>query len=72
VKSPVSIVGGARDSAATVTNMFIWVDGVKQWTGSGGTVNTSLPLPVGTHRLTLQAKDSAGRYFQSTVYVNVQ
>jgi hypothetical protein len=72
VKSPIAIVGGTTDSAATVTNMFIWVDGVKQWTGTGGSVNTSLPLATGTHRLTLQAKDSAGHYFQSTVNITVQ
>lgn len=72
VKSPVKIVAGCRDSAATVINMFIWVDGVKKWTGSGSTANTSLPMTIGRHRLTVQAKDSAGRYLQSTIYVTVQ
>jgi hypothetical protein len=70
--SPVAIVAGTRDSSAAVTNMFIWVDGVKQWTGSGGTVQTSLPMSPGTRRVTVQAKDAIGRYFQSTVYVTVQ
>ena len=72
VKSPVTINAATRDSAATVTNTFIWVDGVKQWTGTGGSVNTSLALATGTHRITVQAKDSAGKYFQATVNVNVQ
>jgi hypothetical protein len=52
--------------------MFIWVDGLKQWTGSGGTVNTALAMATGTRRITVQAKDSAGRYFQSTVNAKVQ
>jgi hypothetical protein len=52
--------------------MFIWVDGVKQWTGSGGTVQTALSMAPGTRRVTVQAKDAVGRYFQSTVYVTVQ
>jgi hypothetical protein len=72
VKSPVAIVAGSRDSSAAVTNMFIWVDGVKQWTGSGGTVQTALSMAPGTRRVTVQAKDAVGRYFQSTVYVTVQ
>ena len=71
VQSPVGIVAATRDSTANVTNMFIWVDGVKQWTGSGGSVNTSIAMPSGTHRITVQAKDSLARYFQSTVYATV-
>jgi hypothetical protein len=72
IKSPVTITASTRDSAATVTNMFIWVDGVKQWSGTGGSVNTSLPLATGAHRVTVQAKDSTARYFQTTVNVTVQ
>jgi hypothetical protein len=72
VTSPVSITAVTRNSAAAVVNMFIWVDGVKQWTGLGGTVNTALPMAKGQRRVTVQAKDSSGRVFQSTVYINVQ
>jgi Carboxypeptidase regulatory-like domain/Calcineurin-like phosphoesterase/Bacterial Ig domain len=71
VASPVKIVVGTTDSAATVTNTFVWVDGVKQWTASGGSLNTSLAMSTGTHRVTVQAKDSSGRYFQSTVNITV-
>lgn len=71
VTSPVKIVAGSTDSAATVTNTFVWVDGVKQWTASGGSLNTSLAMSTGTHRVTVQAKDSSGRYFQSTVNITV-
>jgi hypothetical protein len=72
VKSPVNIIAASRDSASAVTNMFIWVDGVKQWNGTGSSVNTSLALATGTHRVTVQAKDAAAHYFQSTVTINVQ
>ena len=72
VKSPVTITAATKDSASVVTNMFIWVDGVKQWTGTGNSVNTSLVLATGTHRVTVQAKDAAAHYFQSTVTINVQ
>jgi Calcineurin-like phosphoesterase/Bacterial Ig domain len=70
--SPVTITASARDSAATVVNMFVWVDGVKQWIGSGSSVNTALPMVSGTRRVTVQAKNSIGRYFQSTVNVTVK
>ena len=72
VTSPVTITALTRDTAATVVNMFVWVDGIKQWIGSGSSVNTALPMASGTRRVTVQAKDSAGRYFQSTVYVNAR
>jgi histone H3/H4 len=72
VKSPVTITAATKDSASAVTNMFIWVDGVKQWTGTGSSVNTSLALATGAHRVTVQAKDAAAHYFQSTVNITVQ
>jgi len=72
VTSPVTIAASARDSAAAVVNMFIWVDGVKKWIGSGSSVNTALPMAVGTRRVTVQAKDALGRYFQSAVSIKVQ
>src|SRR5579864_7563868 len=72
VKSPVTITAATKDSASAVTNMFIWVDGVKQWSGTGSSVNTSLALATGAHRVTVQAKDAAAHYFQSNVNINVQ
>ncbi len=72
VTSPVNISAGSTESAATVTNMYVWVDGLKQWTSSGGTLNTSLTMSTGTHRVVVQAKDSTGHYFQSAEYVTVQ
>ena len=71
VTSPVKIVAGTTDSGATVTNMFVWIDGVKKWTSSGGTLNTSLAMSTGIRRVTVQAKDASGRYFQSTVNITV-
>lgn len=72
VTSPVTISAGSTESAAAVTNMYVWVDGVKQWTASGGTLNTSLPMSTGTHHLVVQAKDSTGLYFHAAEYINVQ
>ncbi len=69
VTSPVSIVAQATDSK-TITETQIYVDRVKQYQIAGGRVNTSLPLAAGTHRITVQAHDSAGA-FSSTVNVTV-
>jgi len=71
VTSPVNIVAGTTDNSASVVNMFVWIDGTKQWTGVGNTLNLSLPMSLGMRRLTVQAKDSLGRYFQWTEYITV-
>ncbi len=69
VTSPVSIVAQATDSK-TITQTQIYIDRVKQYQIAGGSVNTSLPLTAGTHRITVQAHDSAGS-FPATVNVTV-
>ena len=69
VTSPVNIVAQGTDSSA-VTQTQIYIDGVKQYQIAGSSVNTSLPLAVGTHRIAVLAVDSAGT-FQSAVYVTV-
>jgi hypothetical protein len=71
VTSPVNIVAGSTDNTASVVNMFVWIDGTKQWTAVGNILNASLPMSPGTRRVTVQAKDSWGRYFQSTEYITV-
>jgi hypothetical protein len=72
VTSPVNIAAASTDNSASVVNMFVWIDGIKRWTAVGNTLNVSLPLSAGIRRLTVQAKDSLGRYFQSTEYITVQ
>lgn len=70
VTSPVEVTAAATDSA-TVSNMQIYVDGKAVYTKTGTTsIDTPVTLAAGTHRLTVQAKDSAG-YFKSTVNVTV-
>jgi hypothetical protein len=69
VTSPVNVVAQATDSSAVSVSQ-IYVDGVKQYQVAGGSVNTSLSLSTGTHRITVQAYDSAGA-FKSTVYATV-
>ncbi|MES2220566.1 MAG: carboxypeptidase regulatory-like domain-containing protein, partial [Acidobacteriota bacterium] len=67
VTSPVSIVAQANDAAA-VANTQIYIDGTKKYQIAGSSVNNSLPLTAGTHRVVVLAVDSAGT-FKNTVYV---
>ena len=69
VTSPVSIVAQANDSAA-VTDTQIYIDGVRQYQIPGSSVNTSLSLTAGAHRVVVLAVDGTGT-FQSTVNVTV-
>ena len=69
VASPVSIVAQSTDSSAVIQSQ-IYIDGVKQYQIAGSSVNTSLPLTAGTHRIAVLALDSAGT-FQSAVNVTV-
>jgi hypothetical protein len=69
VTSPVSIVAQATDSSK-ITATQIYIDGVKEYQIASSSVNTSLPLTAGTHRVTVLAQDSAGS-FKTTVYVTL-
>lgn len=70
VTSPVLIDAGST-SATPVSYMQIYVDGVKAYQVSGGSLNTRLTMSAGAHRVTVQAKNSAGTIFKSTVNITV-
>ena len=68
--SPVRVVAGTTDSQP-VTLLQIYVDGAKVYQVSGSSLDTSLSLNSGSHRLTVQAKDSTGAIFKSTIFITV-
>lgn len=68
VSSPVQVSAVATDSNP-VKYSQIYVDGVKQYQVYSGTVNASLPMAAGTHRVTVQ--DSDGTLFKTTIYITV-
>jgi hypothetical protein len=70
VTSPVHLVAGSTDSN-TVTQLQIWIDGVKNSQFSGGTLDTQLALSAGSHRIAVVAIDSAGVHFQQAINVTV-
>ncbi len=69
VTSPVSIIAQATDSAP-ITQTGIYIDGAEKYQVVGSSVNTSLPLTAGTHRIAVQSLDSAGT-FESVANVTV-
>ena len=71
VTSPVRVVAGTNDSHP-VTLMQIYLDGVKVDQVSGDTIDRPVTMSAGTHRLTVQAKDSISQTFKQTISVTVQ
>ena len=70
VSSPVSVVAGTTDSN-TVTLLQIFVDGVGVYHTASGTLNTTVTMSNGTHRLTVQATDSTKTIFKTTENITV-
>ncbi len=72
VSSPVTIAATTVDSNA-IAAMKVYVDNVAVFTSSSNTVNTSVRLKRGTHRIVINAWESGtGVLFQSAVTVYVQ
>jgi phospholipase C len=72
VTSPVQIIAGTTDSH-TVIAMKIYVDGVSQFFTSSNAIDTSLPMSLGTHRITVKAWDNASpqQVFSQTINIGV-
>jgi hypothetical protein len=71
VSSPVKVSATAKPGSSTIQVMQVYVDGVKKYEKtSTNNISTSLSMSAGAHRVTVQAKDSAG-YFRSTVNITV-
>jgi beta-propeller repeat-containing protein len=71
VGSPVNIVAGTTDTTPVKLTQ-VYVDGKKVFEIQLSAINVSLPIASGTHRLTVQALDTAGVFFKSTVNITVQ
>jgi hypothetical protein len=70
VTSPVHIVAKTTDSH-TVTLMQIYLDGVKKYQIAASSLDTSLAMTAGSHRLTVQAQDSVSQIFKQTIFITV-
>src|SRR3954453_10887115 len=71
VSSPVHVVAGTTDSN-TISYLQIYLDGVKAYEVKAKSLDTNITISTaGTHRLTVQAKDSAGAIFKEPISVTV-
>ncbi len=64
--SPVRVAAAASPAA---TAMEIFLDGSSVYTVNSSSLDTTLPMPAGNHRLTVQAYDALGP-FKSTRYID--
>jgi hypothetical protein len=70
VTTPVRVVAGTT-SSSNVLLIQIYVDGVQKATANATSIDQSLAMTAGSHRVTVQAKNAAGVIFKSSVYVTV-
>jgi hypothetical protein len=73
VSSPIAVRATATAaSGTTIKKTSIYLDGVSVYSVSSATISTGISASLGTHRLTVQALDSAGVYAKQTIYVTVK
>ena len=70
VVNPVAVKATAT-STVGISFIELWVDGVKKLQVSGNTMNTTITLSSGSHRVTTQAKDANGMYYKATATITV-
>jgi hypothetical protein len=69
VTSPVHIVAGTTDTN-TVKLMQVYVDGAKKYEVLASSLDASLTMSSGSHRVAVQASD--GTTFKQVIYITVQ
>ncbi|HET6936774.1 MAG TPA: SBBP repeat-containing protein [Candidatus Angelobacter sp.] len=70
VRSPVTIIAGTRDSRRVRVTQ-VYVDGAKKYEALLSAIEVKLPMSVGTHRVTVQAIDTAGVIFKKPITITV-
>jgi hypothetical protein len=71
VASPVHVVAGSTDSTAPIIRMEVWVDGQKAYSTPAKSLDTSINMSNGSHRIVVVAAESDTSYFKSTEYITV-
>ena len=71
VPSPVHVQAAGMVSGI-LARMEVWVDGVKKYTGTTSTVDTSIPLAAGSHRFAVYAVNTGGQKWDTVVQATVQ
>ena len=71
VASPVRIIAGTTD-VTPVKLTQVYLDGKKIYEIGLSAINVALPIPAGTHRLTVQGLDTASVFFKKSISINVR
>lgn len=71
VQSPVHVVAGTTDSNA-VTTIQIYVDNKLNQSVKATTIDTFVTLPTGPHNVVVQAWDTTGKSFKTSVPLSMQ
>lgn len=70
VASPVRIIAGTTD-VTPVKLTQVYLDGKKIYETGLSAINVGLPIPGGSHRLTVQGLDTASVFFKKSISINV-
>jgi phosphatidylinositol-3-phosphatase len=70
VGSPVHFIAAAK-STHPITAIHIYVDNIARFSVNAGMLNTSVAVASGTHSVVLQAWDSTGAIFKSSLTIHV-
>jgi hypothetical protein len=70
--SPVAVTAAGLPANGTLVRMELWVDGKKIGNYTNGQVQTSVPLPTGSHTVTVVEVDSTGGSLKQAVPILVQ
>jgi hypothetical protein len=70
VTSPVTIIAGSH-GAHPVKLLQVYVDGAKKYEAALSAIGVKLAIPVGMHRVTVQAIDTSKVVFKTSINVNV-
>jgi acid phosphatase len=71
VGSPVQVTAAAKSGLGSITAMRIYLDNVSVYLSHSASLDASLPVAAGSHKLVVQAWDSAGAVYKTTVSVTV-
>jgi PKD repeat protein len=70
VVSPVRVTGSGSPGAS-VQDTQIWIDGVRQSSSLGASIDATLPLAPGQHRVVVLCEDLAGTAYKTVEYITV-
>jgi hypothetical protein len=72
VNSPVRITAAAKSATAPITTMRIYADNISSFETKVSTLDTTIALAAGAHSVVVQAWDSTGAVFKTSLTIQVQ